>query len=363
MKVILYIGHHKVGSTSLQSFLAQNCLTLLKQGILYPAVESQGMAHLLRQLLHPQISPDLGCMNLREPHNALAFRMLSPKNNAAIPKWHTSLPGLVAMERTIRHQVEVFQPSTVILCSEVFSNFGNGHADLVTRLQSLFPNEEFEIYCVLRRPDDYLTSWFGQRLRFGHRMPPLSAQDGINFHNIHFDYQKMLTPWVERFHDSRIHLRNYTAVLQAGGSVADFTATVDCQFPSGLAQPGRKNVSLPRASFEILRRGNKMLPSAQAELLRKVFEKLPLPGINDSQIEVFGEQQRRRIANKFERIQGYLSQLVPSSQGFFPDLEEMRTVNPLPLKEATRKILSFTPLGLLPNKELRTFFATLKKTL
>ena len=45
MKLVIFMGHHKVGSTSLQRFLSQNYLGLLKAGILYPSVESQGFSH------------------------------------------------------------------------------------------------------------------------------------------------------------------------------------------------------------------------------------------------------------------------------------------------------------------------------
>ena len=58
MKVILYIGHHKVGSTALQVFLSQNSHRLLQAGILYPAVEMQGFSHLgqgRQQGRHPRL--------------------------------------------------------------------------------------------------------------------------------------------------------------------------------------------------------------------------------------------------------------------------------------------------------------------
>ena len=44
MDLILFMGHHKVGSSALQMFLARNWLPLARAGILYPAVEPQGMA-------------------------------------------------------------------------------------------------------------------------------------------------------------------------------------------------------------------------------------------------------------------------------------------------------------------------------
>lgn len=46
MKVVFYIGHHKVGSTALQVYLSQNWLRLAQAGILYPAVEMLSLIHI-----------------------------------------------------------------------------------------------------------------------------------------------------------------------------------------------------------------------------------------------------------------------------------------------------------------------------
>ena len=51
MKIIIYIGHHKVGSTALQVFLSQNWLALVRAGILYPSVETSGFSHNLAEVL------------------------------------------------------------------------------------------------------------------------------------------------------------------------------------------------------------------------------------------------------------------------------------------------------------------------
>ena len=41
MDLVIFMGHHKVGSSSLQSWLSTNWLALARAGILYPAVEMQ----------------------------------------------------------------------------------------------------------------------------------------------------------------------------------------------------------------------------------------------------------------------------------------------------------------------------------
>lgn len=365
MKVIIYFGHHKVGSTALQTYLARNTLALLQHGILYPAVESQGMSHLLAQALGRQPAPDLSCMNLREPHNALGFRMLTVKNGGKTPPWHGPLPGLPAMLNTLRHQVEVLAPKVLVLCSEVFSNFGNGHEEMIDKLHQLFPQADYELYCALRRPDEYTISWHGQRLRFGHKMSPLS--DYSDFASIHFDYRRMVAPWIKAFAGSQIHLRNYSDVLAAGGSVQDFTTQTSATFPKGLSTKGPSNHGLPRASYEILRQGNMQLPDEQAQSLRNIFltaPKMLLPG-DDKDIELFGEQKRAEMAEAFAPIHDYLSELTGQA-AFFPDIEAMRQPRPLPIKEATKRVLSGLTgksLHLLPQAEIAEFLRQLQQPL
>ena len=77
MTFAFFIGHHKTGSTALQTYLANNYLTLLRQGILYPAVDAEGSAaNLAAAIKGRDDMVNLGRMNVREPHNALAFRIL-----------------------------------------------------------------------------------------------------------------------------------------------------------------------------------------------------------------------------------------------------------------------------------------------
>lgn len=364
MKVIIYFGHHKVGSTALQAYLARNALALLEHGILYPAAESEGLSHLLAQALGRQDRPALGCMNVREPHNALAFRMLAGKTGRKTPPWHGPLPGLAAMLNTLTHQVEVLQPHTVILCSEVFANFGAGHEDLIAKLHGLFPAAEWELYCALRRPDEYMASWFGQRLRFGHQLEPLSSPGSGQTGSIHFNYRRMVEPWVREFEGCQLHLRNYSDILAAGGSVQDFTAQAGCAFPDGLPAGGRSNEGLPRAAYEIIRRANRDLPPEQAQALRDFF--LAAPGglipVRNSDVELFGAERRQQLADAFAPIHDYLSQLT-GRPAFFPGLDEMRSPRPVPEAEATAQILAKLDPAALPAPELSRFISSLQRDL
>ena len=332
MKVILFIGHHKVGSTSLQDFLARNSIALARAGILYPATDFESLSVMLASALQDELVDDLP-INAREPHNALGFKLMAEQGLWKMPPYHKGLPGSSQMLRSIRMQAEYLQPHTVILAAEVFANFGGVAPEMIERLAGLLPGAELTVVATFRRIDEYLASWFGQRLRFGApALEPLRDQ-GMEpyFKGVHFDYRLMLEPWQQQMPEARFILRDYAEVRAAGGAVADFIAQTGLQLPEGL-QPERKtNESFHRGIFEIARLGNRALTRDQARYLRDVLAgitpQLDLPASAD--IDLFGAENRKILIDRFEPIDAYLGE-VAGRAGFFPDLQEARKPRPVP---------------------------------
>lgn len=376
MKVLLYFGHHKVGSTALQSFLFRNQTLLMRHGLLYPDVESEGLVHAIVQFLREsELSEDQAMrlsaarlfepqsMNAREPHNALAFQMLAQATKGNVPNWHKGLPAVPQMIRALRLQAQLLQPEAVLICSEVMSNFGPRHPKLIDRVRDIYPEAEHSLYCVLRRPDEYLISWHAQRLRFGEKV--LSLRDGaaLNYTgSIHFDYRKTVEPWLDRFPEAPRHLRNYADVLQAGGSVEDFFASNDLQIPADAAAQGRANESLPRAAMEIARRGNHDLPAEAAAALRQYLLSCGdhLKPVPNKEIEMFGAPLRAELFARFAPIHDWLSKQTGQA-AFFPDIEEMATTRPVPEAEAVADLLSQIPPAKLPSETLRDYIQSLQR--
>ncbi|MDU9006557.1 hypothetical protein [Sedimentitalea todarodis] len=362
MKVITFFGHHKVGSTALQAFFARNHLALLRRGILYPAVEVEGLAQSLAGALNPDRPPALDRMNVREPHNALAFRMLAQATGGKPPDWHGNLPAVAQMIRALRLQADYLQPHTVILCSEVMSNFGSNHPRLIDTLRGIFPDATHELYCVLRRPDEYLTSWHAQRLRFGDKVSALSDKAARSyFAGIHFDYKRLLVPWIKRFADSTLHLRNYADVLAAGGSTEDFLARCGIGLGPDLIPAGRANTSLPRAAMELARRANLDLPAEQARILRQYLLEHGdrLNPVKNADVEMFGPDLRADMARRFAPVHDYLSALT--GQPFFPDIDQLSTPRPIPEARATAQLLDRIDPTDLPDPALRDYISALHR--
>lgn len=341
MKLILYIGHHKVGSTTLQQFLAQNSHTLLKAGILYPAVESQGLSYMLRKAMGRGDVAEPLDFNVREPHNALSFRMWHQRKGKPMPVYHRLIPSMPQLKAVLDNQVTALAPDTIILCSEVMANFGRIDLTLIDQICEMFGPVEVEIYAVLRRPDVYMASWHGQRLRFGGRFEAL--RDGgfeTYLKGIHFDYRTMLKPWMQRCAKARFHFRSYDQVMANGGSVEDFTATVGAAFPKDLLPAERLNTSYPHALYEIARRGNHGLEKPEARDLREglmlLSDELDLP--TNNAVELYGAENRALLHDAFQPVEAWLRE-VTGQPAFFPDLEAMLTPHPRPELDVAREVL------------------------
>ena len=362
MKVILYIGHHKVGSTALQVFLSQNSHGLLRNGILYPAVDMQSFSHLLAKAMGAGDTPAYLPPNIREPHSALAYRMMHESDGRPVPKQFKALPDAAQMLHAIQCQVAELKPKAVVLCSEAFANFGEADPALIPQLAGIFPEAEIELYCAFRRPDQYLVAWHGQRLKVNERLSPLREIGHRDYaRNIHFDFRKAIEAWHEALPQARLILRNYADILAAGGSPQDFMAQTGLDWPGDLLPVGQPNRSLPLAAMEIVRRANLELPLPRAQqfsqyMIRNAGKFAAEP---DERIEMFAPNDRARLLADFHPIHVYLSALagVPA---FFPDINEIAEPRPVPELQAVPGLLEQIVPGDMPAPEIEAFVSNLQ---
>ena len=320
----------------MQRFLAHNFLPLIRSGILYPAVESQGFSHHLAAALEGGPPPAELPINVREAHNALAFRMLAESQKRGMPPFHQFIPASRQILVSICNQMQILQPHTTILCAEVFANFAAVDPALIERLREAFAGCDVRLMCTLRRPDEYLASWFGQELKFGRKLAPLRRGGAAAYYGgIHFDYALMLGGWIEVFGADALSLRNYADVLAAGGSIEDFKARSGIAFPPDLDPVADANPSIPRSLYEIARRGNHALGPGMARTLRErllaLAPTVALPP--DREIEMFGAETRRTLVERFAPVARRLDALN-GGRPFFPDLEAVGRTRPIPEPEA-----------------------------
>ena len=341
MKVAIFIGHHKTGSTALQNYLCNSYLELIRNGILYPAIEAEGIAANLAAAVKGagNTSADTR-LNVREPHNALAFKLLNEINETPIPPWHPNLPSSFQMLHLIDHQIRALQPQQIILCAEVFSRMADrGWRKLLPRLQKRFGEHDTTIVLNLRRPDLYLASWHLQRLKFGGPVKPLRGEAITPYlDNVHFRFDRIIERWKETFPDSRLVARNYDDVLKSGGSVADFFAQASIAYKP-VAEESRLNTGVPYAMAEIVRQGNLQVPDQARDVLtyvQEASERVKLPG--NSEIEMFGAVNRQTMFDAFVPVHAAIHQMTGIAN-FFPDIDDMLTCRPIPELDAARAAL------------------------
>lgn len=364
MKVLIYIGHHKVGSTALQVFLSQNACALMRAGILYPCVEMQGFSQLLARAVGTGDHNRWMMANLREPHSALAYRMIGTETQRPVPPQFKSLPSASQMLHAIRSQIIYLKPKTVVLCSEAFANFGDVNPDLIPQLRAAFPKAEVEIYCALRRPDEYITSWHGQRIKVGEPVAALpEAGLGDYEGTIHIDYRKVVSAWAEALPEARLHLRNYADIQTAGGSPEDFFAQTGVTLPNGLFPPVRSNPSLPLAATEIKRLANLTLPHAETEKLAQYLlrQTTDIKAVPNADIEMLSPAVRAKLQAQFAPAHAYLNRMT-GRDAFFPDIDQVLQTRPVPQHDATLDYLAQLDPDNMPTQALRTFIADLQSS-
>ena len=341
MHIVLFIGHHKVGSTSLQSYLALNHDRLLKQGVLYPTIMPADPVLDFKVWAARRLGIGPVPLLVREGHNALAHRLMYKQTPERVPSWYQSAPDAdVAFDR-IRQQIERHSPKTLVLCAESFSAMGAGSGDAMSRLADFCDGHDVQVQCTLRRPDEYVMSWHLQCLKFGLPMEPL-RKDGLEgfYSDIHFDYAHMLRPWADTFGAAQVILSNYAETQKLGGSIPNFWQRSGMTEPKGLRAVPRTNPSIARAAGEIVRRANHDL----SDELRQSFWRWMVehnavfdPEENKN-IEMFGDANRQAMFERFASVHTYISDLAEHDP-FFPDLKKMLNAAPVTDVEAAARIL------------------------
>ena len=210
----------------------------------------------------------------------------------------------------------------------------------IKRLANRYAGHEVTIYCNLRRPDEYLSSWHRQRLKFGAKLERRS-ENGLQEYidSVHVQQGRMIESWLLYFPDARLVMRNFDAVKAAGGSVHDFIAHSGLAFPSQLPVPKDQNPSVPSAFAEIGRRAQHELPRELADAgihwLTRAGDRVDHP--QDRGVEMFGPANRRVLMDAFRPVSGHLDRLAGSP--FYDNLEAFGQQAPLSDVDAARQAL------------------------
>lgn len=145
MRIILHIGTHKTGTSSIQNVCHKMRTTLMEQGILYPTITPYNRHSIL-------VTPYVEKLPREFARHFNKNKALG--NTFANRMW-----------KEIKNEIsENIELHTIILSSEHFANVVDV-SGFLDQVHNIAPNCEIDILCYLRRPDDRYLSGIQQKLK------------------------------------------------------------------------------------------------------------------------------------------------------------------------------------------------------
>jgi hypothetical protein len=260
-RLVLHIGVHKTGSTSVQNALAANAGLLARHGILYPK--------------YP------GAPAQVTNHNRLAWEIAEGVIDIAkLREWAESLAQKDAR--------------TLIISAEEFCKLKS--LEFLACFQEHF---EIEVVLYLRRQDSWINSWYNQNVKWPY-LRELSGCTPTEFlaHLQEFfwiDYFETVERWAQAVGKDRIHVR----VLERGqieDPLADMCDICGVNFVLKRTQEKRANESLPATQLKILQDIGIMRykPAVRLKIIRAVSE-IPVTTTK----EIYPAPLRRMILRRY----------------------------------------------------------------
>lgn len=219
-EIILHIGRHKTGTTSLQHFFSVNEALLLKRaGILYPQTGRDPWY----QFHHP------------------VFRSLIADGQGMDKD----------LVKGIMNEAEVKGAARILLSSEMLSRPTVTQAQL-EEIRRQFADCPVSLIVYLRRQDTFLQSTYAERIKQG----LLSAPDTIFNIDAALDYYQFIQKYASVFGADAMAVRSYDRAVKAG-LYEDFLGVLGVKYDSQFVNPEKKhNERWPWSYLELVRHAN-----------------------------------------------------------------------------------------------------------
>ncbi|MGK0298760.1 MAG: hypothetical protein ACI9XC_002383 [Gammaproteobacteria bacterium] len=198
-RLILHIGTHKTGTTTIQHLCWRNREELLDNGWLYPF---NG---------RPKY-------DFRPGHHLLSFSVLQ-KPMEQRPYWAQKITSINVTEEwdKLMEELSTFPDKNVILSSEAI---GGCNMESIETIKNIISNFDVSIVIYLRNQRDYLISSYKQRVKkSGYTQ---SFREFVKGRIILNSNLKMVGRWATIFGDECINIRLYDKVVESSGLMQDF---------------------------------------------------------------------------------------------------------------------------------------------
>jgi hypothetical protein len=219
--IILHIGRHKTGTTSLQKFFALNdSLLARKFGILYPVTGRHKKKHYHHPLFRNLIDHD---------------KHIDPERIAAILEESATM-----------------NTGTILLSCEMLARPSITDEQL-EEIKDAFGGHAIKIIIYFRRQDNFLLSMYANHVRRG----LLAAPETIYDMDVSLDYVAFAQRYARIFGQDAIIVRSYDNALRTS-IFADMLETLGVKDGNEFRRPAaRLNKRLPWRYLELLRVANK----------------------------------------------------------------------------------------------------------
>jgi hypothetical protein len=261
-RLLLHIGMHKTGSTSLQRFFVRNRLPLRLLGIDYPEARDATGKRLPK-------------------HNDLFHAISHEKDHGCA---HPQLGPSMDLIGKLAHRVE--SNRTTVISAEGLSGEHPAFSRAFAPLRGRF---DIRVVCFLRRQDDWAQSFYKQMVQSREVREARSFAEFIAAPSTreHLDYAQLLGWWADALGDAAIRVEIYrpgTRVLPAFLKAAGLPKALGLLPFSG----GTQNRSPVSGYVERLRVAN------EAGIAR------PSPAENDADAPYFTPSDRERFLKTYE---------------------------------------------------------------
>ena len=242
MKLLLHIGSHKTGSTSIQHFCTLNSQLLKSQGYLYP--KNPDSAY-VPNYLAAQLAKGLGTKT--------AEYLKKVREQAEREKCHTVIISAESFYGMTWFFLDVQGKSRE-------EDYWQSEARLIEEMRRCCVGyDEIQIACYLRPQDEYAVSLYNQFVKNVFGTSDSFEELAVRAKPI-FDYEHHIRLWENVFGADSITLRNYSTCKQdLARDFCEHFLNPDC-FSKAIKKDFRSNLRLSRDVLEFKRRFNLTQP-------------------------------------------------------------------------------------------------------
>ena len=298
--LILHIGIHKTGTTSIQNFLYNNREKLLD----------------IHHILYPQTGVSTG-----------RGHPMYPWSIRGVKRPDVNVINTKHLFRTLLHEVEQYEPNYVLISSEEFDNLKISEIYKFREIINYFGLKLDKIICYIRRQDLAVESFYRQVVKGVMARYKGTFREYITTKQIItdvLDYYNLLSRWRQAFPEVEVIPRIYDRkFFPEGNVILDFLSALGIEMSEAKTTKIEVNTSLSHISTLVMRKINEEFDLSRDDHMKVVKYLFQLDKQEGSPIKTFFTlQERIEFLEKFRESNEKLFREYFSTENQFVLSEE-----------------------------------------